>query len=114
MGAWVDDWNLIEAALWFGCAAVMGVRALWPRCQQRRICVALALTLLVFGASDLIEAQTGTWWQPWWLAVLKAGCVAAMAICFRKLLSGPRAQAPPATPRSSDPARRSARCRENQ
>ena len=29
----------------------------------------------VFGLSDVIEAETGAWWHPWWLFVMKALCV---------------------------------------
>jgi hypothetical protein len=35
----------------------------------------LPLCFVVFGASDVIEAQTGAWWHPWWLFVMKALCV---------------------------------------
>jgi len=30
---------------------------------------------LLFGISDLVEVQTGAWWDPWWLFTLKAFCV---------------------------------------
>ncbi|HTD65354.1 MAG TPA: hypothetical protein VK846_02340, partial [Candidatus Limnocylindria bacterium] len=54
----------------------------------------LALTLAVFGGSDLVEARTGAWWKPWWLFVWKALCVIGLAGAFRRyyrLTKTPRA-----------------------
>jgi hypothetical protein len=33
------------------------------------------MCFVVFGVSDVIEAQTGAWWHPWWLFAMKALCV---------------------------------------
>lgn len=54
------DGNLIEAGVWF----------------------LLAITLAVFGGSDLVEARTGAWWKPWWLFVWKAACVVVLLLAF--------------------------------
>jgi hypothetical protein len=35
----------------------------------------LPMCFVVFGVSDVIEAQTGAWWHPWWLFAMKALCV---------------------------------------
>lgn len=37
----------------------------------------------VFGVSDLIEAQTGAWWEPWSLLVMKAACVLVFLLAWR-------------------------------
>jgi hypothetical protein len=37
----------------------------------------------VFGVSDLVEAQTGAWWEPWWLFVMKAACVLVFVLAWR-------------------------------
>jgi predicted membrane chloride channel (bestrophin family) len=40
-----------------------------------------SLTLLVFGISDIIETQTGAWYKPLGLFLLKAVCVMLIAGC---------------------------------
>lgn len=44
---------------------------------MRSLCGLLASAFLAFGLSDIIESQTGAWWRPWWLLVLKGGCICA-------------------------------------
>lgn len=34
---------------------------------------------MAFGVSDIIELQTGAWWRPWWLLLLKAACLLSFA-----------------------------------
>lgn len=41
----------------------------------RKECSIAAVTLILFGFSDIVEASTGAWWRPWWLFVWKALCV---------------------------------------
>lgn len=68
--------NLAEAILWFAFAATFVGLAWRGRGRRRRLFSLLAAAFVVFGISDLIEAQTGAWWRPVWLLVLKAGCIA--------------------------------------
>lgn len=67
--------NFIEAALW-ACIGVgfliHGSRAVG---RKRRTSLLAGVTLLLFGASDIVETTTGAWWRPWWLFVWKAICV---------------------------------------
>jgi uncharacterized membrane protein YhaH (DUF805 family) len=77
--------NLIEAGLWGGVAVGMSLAAALAARPWRRTCMWLAPVFLVFGVSDLIEAQTGAWWRPWWLLALKAACVLAIAVGLRRL-----------------------------
>jgi hypothetical protein len=72
--------NQIEAALWFTIALSL---AIWLR-MQRPWRWLLPLAFGVFGVSDLIEAQTGAWWDPWWLLVMKAACVLVFLLAFRQ------------------------------
>lgn len=69
--------NYVEAGVW-GVVAIVcllpQLRVGWSR-PQRWLA---AITLVLFGISDLVEAQTGAWWQPWWLLVWKAACIALM------------------------------------
>lgn len=62
--------NYVEAILWAGIAVVALVR------RNSRWGYALSAALLAFGVSDLVEAQTGAWYDPWWLLAWKALCVA--------------------------------------
>ena len=78
---WIEDWNRCEAVLWFAFALFCAAKAVWPRIKQRSVFAALAVTFVVFGISDLIEAETGAWW----LAVLKGACLAVFVIAVRKL-----------------------------
>ena len=61
--------NYVEAAVW----AAMGLIALIKR--PNRPTVFLGLTLLAFGGSDVVEASTGAWYDPWWLLAWKAVCI---------------------------------------
>ena len=67
--------NVAEACLWIGLA----VLALRRRVGQWSIGLAAALTL--FGVSDLVETQTGAWYDPPWLLAWKAICVLALIVC---------------------------------
>ncbi|MBX3747043.1 MAG: hypothetical protein KF833_17180 [Verrucomicrobiae bacterium] len=71
--------NQIEAVLWFAFSAGFVIRAICTTGDHRRLAVILALAFLVFGISDLIEAQTGAWWRPLWLLLLKSACIAVFA-----------------------------------
>ncbi len=66
--------NYAEAALWAAVAVVVLFRSK-RQGAPRRPHLLLAATLLAFGGSDVVEANTGAWWHPWWLFVWKATCV---------------------------------------
>jgi hypothetical protein len=38
-------------------------------------CLVAAVTLVLFGISDVVEVETGAWYRPWWLLVWKGVCV---------------------------------------
>lgn len=71
--------NRIEAALWLAMGAGFCIAA-W-RCEggRRRRCLIAGVALIAFGMSDIIEAQTGAWWRPWWLLAWKGLCL--MVLC---------------------------------
>jgi hypothetical protein len=52
---------------------------------RRRDQLILAVSLLFFGVSDLIEVHTGAWWRPWWLFMLKALCLLGIIRSLWKL-----------------------------
>ena len=74
----VAAFNLIEAIWWTALAVLCGskARGVWTGVARTA-----AVILLLFAATELIEFQTGAWWQPWWLAVVKGLCVAGLVGC---------------------------------
>ena len=68
--------NLAEAGLWI----VAGLLVLILRRGELRSRLILAITLLAFGVSDIVETQTGAWWRPWWLLLWKAACVLSLLV----------------------------------
>ncbi|MBI3865809.1 MAG: hypothetical protein HY290_28380 [Planctomycetia bacterium] len=78
----LDIFNACEAALWFAMAAAVIFRYRRAIGGTRRIAFGLALFLVLFAASDLIEMRTGAWWRPVGLLVLKTICVIGLVGCF--------------------------------
>lgn len=76
------DGNYVEAGVWFLLAAALFIFTFRQKKELRATLLSLSATLAIFGASDLVEAQTGAWWKPWWLFVWKALCVLALLIGF--------------------------------
>lgn len=70
--------NLIEAGLWLGLALIAAGLACRASGQKRRWGWIMAAALFAFGVSDLIEAKRGAWWDPVWLLMLKATCLAVL------------------------------------
>ncbi|GDY20692.1 hypothetical protein LBMAG56_20380 [Verrucomicrobiota bacterium] len=76
--------NLLEAGLWFAVSLILLAKLTRATGRLRRVFAILAAAFFVFGITDLIESQTGAWWRPWWLLVLKATCVATFVFGFRE------------------------------
>ena len=76
-----EDSNYIEAGLWIVIGVCFAIRAI-AKAAFRNDCVIAAITFVVFGFSDIVEASTGAWWRPWWLFVWKAVCVAIFLYLF--------------------------------
>lgn len=72
------DGNLIEAGVWFVFALVLFIYAFRREQKLRSTFWFLAVIIVAFGFSDLVEARTGAWWKPWWLFVWKSLCVLLM------------------------------------
>jgi hypothetical protein len=71
--------NYIEAGVWASMGVLLAtLGARWRLSIRTRI--VLLVTLLAFGCSDVVEAHTGAWWDPWWLLVWKAVCVLVLLI----------------------------------
>ena len=74
-------YNYIEVGLWPALALVLLGWGMTRKGAARRDAVIAAVTLIVFGASDWFEANTGNeWWHPWWLLLWKAGCVVILLL----------------------------------
>lgn len=71
--------NQAEACLWSVIALILALRLRMSRPWRWLLPFAFA----VFGVSDLIEARTGAWWEPWWLFVMKALCVLVFLLAWR-------------------------------
>src|SRR4051812_337212 len=72
--------NYVESCVWAG----IGVVALVKR--NSRWSLLLGVTLIVFGISDIVEAHTGAWYDPWWLFVWKALCVLLVLVSGFRVL----------------------------
>ncbi|MHA3775311.1 hypothetical protein ACXR0O_27625 [Verrucomicrobiota bacterium sgz303538] len=75
--------NLAEAFLWGFIALSCAVGAIRHSSRRRRLLVIASLTFALFGFSDWIEADSGAWWEPPWLLVLKVACVATLILTLR-------------------------------
>jgi len=73
--------NHIEAGLWIAIGIAFACFAL-TRSRVHMRAFAAAIVFVLFGGSDIVEAQTGAWWHTWWLLCWKALCVLAMLILF--------------------------------
>ena len=72
--------NYVEAALWVLVGLAFSVYAFKRTGMVRRLCLGASVAFLAFGASDVVEVQSGAWWRPWWLLAWKAACIGALAV----------------------------------
>ncbi|MGE5193635.1 MAG: hypothetical protein ACM3U2_14160 [Deltaproteobacteria bacterium] len=82
--------NGCEAALWIVCAIVVAVRYCRAKAGLRRLSRWAAAFFVLFGLSDFIEIQTGAWWRPPGLLLLKGACLVGLTWCFVALLRSVR------------------------
>ena len=75
--------NLVEAAFWMLVTVVLFVKAI-RAAPLRGIFFILAAAFFVFSISDIIESQTGAWWKPFWLLLMKTACIAVFFFGFRE------------------------------
>lgn len=78
--------NHIEASLWIVVGLIFAGASAVRRQPQRRLCLMAAAAFCLFGVTDIIEAKTGAWWEPWWLLVLKGTCIAALLMLLTAYL----------------------------
>jgi hypothetical protein len=76
--------NYIEAAFWMAVGIAVGIVGRRGNPVFKRLSLITCSLFLVFGASDVVEAQTGAWWRPLWLLAWKASCLVGLASCYWK------------------------------
>lgn len=76
-----DGINVFEVVWWIGCGVAVGAKSLRAKPPYRKRGLLSAVTLILFGLSDVVELQTGAWWKPWWLLVWKALCIDILVVC---------------------------------
>jgi len=74
--------NVFEAAIWFTMATWFLYLALRRRSTLKKAFLVFSVTLYFFGVSDIIETQTGAWYKPFGLFMLKAVCVLCISGCL--------------------------------
>ncbi len=78
----VTAFNGLEALLWSVLAVIIAVRFRKSDAGLRRLSWMTAALLATFAVSDVIEMQTGAWWRPTALLILKGVCLAGLTCCF--------------------------------
>lgn len=96
--------NYVEAGLWLTIGVVSLAVAFRRADRVRSRCLLLAVTMLAFGPSDLVEAHTGAWWTPWWLLVWKGACLLVLLALFAEHLVSERLRRRPSTQDGRDEA----------
>jgi hypothetical protein len=94
-------YNYAEVLIWPVMGVVLFAAAARRRGPVRRDFLLAGAVLLAFGASDYAEAENGNrWWEPWWLLLWKAACVAALlavlGVAWRREQAGRRPAVAPA------------------
>ena len=77
--------NVIEAAIWMAMATWLLYLALRTRSYLKTTFLVFSVTLFFFSISDMIETQTGAWYRPLGLFLLKAVCVLFLTGCLFQL-----------------------------
>ena len=74
--------NVFEAAIWIVMATWLLYLALRGRSNLKNAFLVFSVTLYLFGISDIVETQTGAWYKPLGLFMLKSVCVLLIAGCL--------------------------------
>ncbi len=94
--------NYVEAGLWLVIALLLAAAAVRHRGVVRQRAAQAATVFAVFAGSDVVEAQTGAWWRPWWLLAWKAACVLVLIVLLVDYLRRGRSQAAQRGTRADD------------
>ena len=94
--------NYIEAAFWVVVGILVFALGRRARPPLNRLALPAAVLFVFFGLSDVVEAQTGAWWRPFWLLLWKGFCIVGLAGCYWKYRRIKKEQA--ASPQASGSA----------
>lgn len=78
--------NHVEACLWVVIGLAILIHAARTSRPRRTRAFFAAICFLLFGASDIVEAETGAWWRPWWLLLWKGACLIGILWWVRSYL----------------------------
>jgi hypothetical protein len=76
-------YNWAEVVLWGAIAIACLIRALTYTGTKRRLLAIAAVSFAIFAVTDVLEVESGAWWEPPWLLALKAACVATLLLVWR-------------------------------
>ncbi len=82
----VDAYNAFEVGLWTVLGLAIAIRYRRSGAPLRRTSAIASGLLFLFAISDVIEMQTGAWWRPWPLMVLKGFCLIGLVWSLRQLV----------------------------
>lgn len=74
--------NFLEALFWISIGCVFAFRALFFKTTPTKLYLISAVNFLLFGCSDFVEIQTGTWYKPWWLLLWKSICILGFVFIY--------------------------------
>ncbi|MFC1743429.1 DUF2459 domain-containing protein [Candidatus Riflebacteria bacterium] len=74
--------NFFEAIFWNFLALGFFLLSLTSEKDNKVFFFLVGITFVLLGVSDFYEITSGAWWRPWWLLLLKAGCVLSLLVNF--------------------------------
>jgi membrane-bound metal-dependent hydrolase YbcI (DUF457 family) len=77
-------YNWAEVVLWGAIAVVCLIRALTHKGIKRCLLAVAAVSFAIFAVTDVLEVESGAWWEPPWLLALKVACVASVLLVWRE------------------------------
>ncbi|MCF6176854.1 MAG: hypothetical protein L3J71_13930 [Victivallaceae bacterium] len=76
--------NIIEGAFWITIAGIIYIRMQNKSKRLIKVGRIAIIALFMFGISDFIEVNTGAWYKPFSLLLLKAACIATLLYCLKE------------------------------
>ncbi len=77
--------NLCEGTLWIIIAVLLALQ-IRRNAEYRDFLIVSSLAFFVFGFSDFVEMVTREWYTPFWLLILKGGCILTFVFTLRAFL----------------------------
>ncbi len=74
--------NYIESVFWIIISLILFLKTRGKIKVKPEVRYIAVISFFLFGISDIIEVQSGAWWTPWWLLLLKFICILSFIFCF--------------------------------